>query len=194
MPERRSVLIGVALAIGYAIVIAGPAFLLWNALRPEPWTERSVSVRFESVRYKAGGLVFTYIIENRSRRAARFLPEATKVRVLQPSDSPVAGYPSVALPLNLERRGWQRVEIRLDLPSPRSLPPLSPGGASAGWLGDLPVNPGEAFVSPLPRKSGDAPPEAPPQEISPPERLRDIDGFELTDQSQGLRIVFPRAW
>jgi hypothetical protein len=84
--------IPVALALGYALVLLGPGALLWSYLRPEPWTVRTLRVRFESVRYERAALVFTYLLENRTRRSARLLPDRTSISLVEPADGPIIGY------------------------------------------------------------------------------------------------------
>src|SRR5436309_16083924 len=101
----------VALALGYALVLLGPGALLWSYLRPEPWNSRTLRVRFEAVRYQAGGLVFTYLLENHTRRSARLLPGATSIRLVHPADGLAIGRPAMRLPLEIEGRSTQRVEL-----------------------------------------------------------------------------------
>ena len=58
------------------MVLAGPIALVRYWLRPEPWDARHLRVQFESVRYERAGLVFTYCLENRTRRSESLLPGA----------------------------------------------------------------------------------------------------------------------
>ncbi|MGO9262546.1 MAG: hypothetical protein ACLQU1_40630 [Bryobacteraceae bacterium] len=96
-------------------VAALPALLLWNIVRPAPWDSRTLRVRFESVRYEAAGLVFTYSVENRAWRSLRLAPEQTEVRLVQAAGEPPAGFPSFPMPLVLEGHSSLRVELRMEL-------------------------------------------------------------------------------
>ncbi len=179
--------IGLGLAFGLAAVLAGPSWLVWDALRPRPWDSSTVRIRFDSVRYERAGLVFTYLVENRTWRDARFLPEQTQIKPVQDDDIPPAGYANLQLPLDLPAHSEQRVEIRLEIPSPR-----------------LPARPqpvfGEEQLVKKERASDGAglsmlgllPPEPPVR--SAEESLRDLDGFELVDETGNVRLRFPRGW
>ncbi|MBZ5581736.1 MAG: hypothetical protein LAQ30_05920 [Acidobacteriia bacterium] len=189
----RSVLIGVALAAGFAVALAGPVWLLWDALQPEPWNAQNLRVRFESVRYEAGGLVFRYTVVNRTRRAFRLLPGSTRIRALRRPGLPEPGYPSLGLPLDLDARAANHVELRLEIATPWG----SPAAHSLGqeWIGALPEDTSDqAAVSPLPQSPPAVQPAPPPRPFSPTDLLDALDGFELTDRRTGLKIVFPRMW
>jgi hypothetical protein len=201
MAGRWTPWIAAALGIGFALALAPPALLVWNRVRPQPWDSRSFRVRFESVRYERAGLVFTYLLQNRTRRSARLLPELTIIRALQAADRPLAGYVSMFLPLDVPAHSSQHVEVRLELPSPRE--PLTSRRASEEQTArvlrhQLPdASDREAPVSPLPMRSppaGRSPPDTElpnPYLVSP---LNDLDGFELINQTKGVRILFPRGW
>jgi hypothetical protein len=201
MVHRRSRWREGALAIASVVVLAGPIALVWHWLRPEPWDARHLRVQFESVRYERAGLVFTYRLENRTRRSARLLPDRTTIRVMQPGDEPVLGYPVVRLPLDIEAHESPRVEVRLELATPREtmLTPRQSEEQTARVLrhklpdaSDL-----DSPLSPLPMPEAQAAPSAPPS-ASPAalfaEVLTALNGFELEDASHGIRIVFPRGW
>jgi len=202
MVTRRTCGISVALAAGFATVLAGPGWLLWNAVHFQGWNPQTLSVRFQNVRFEAGGLVFRYILDNRTYRTARFLREHTEVRALQQTGRPMVGYPNLPLPLVVRGHSRQLVEIRLELPT-------SPFSRWSGISEDqtrrvlqnrLPdVSRGEALVSPLPMHSTErdrtAKAEAPPPPVwSPDESLLDLDGFELVNRPQGTHLRFPRGW
>jgi hypothetical protein len=188
-----------ALAFGSVLVLLGPGALLWSYLSPEPWNARTLRVRFETVRYERAALVFTYLLENRTRRSARLLPDRTSIRLVQPADGPTIGYPVIRLPLEIEGRSTQHVELRLELASMRG-PALSPGLSEEQTARVLQHKiPGASDqgppVSPLPMRG----PAVPPEETEPAEpifgdTLKYLNGFELVNESKGLRIVFPRGW
>ena len=192
--------ISVALALGSALVLLGPGALLWSYLRPEPWNARTLRVRFEAVRYERAALVFTYLLENRTRRSARLLPDRTSIRLVQPEDGPTIGYPAMRLPLDIEGRSTQHVELRLELASPRgpALSPLLSEEQTARVLQHK-ITGGsdrEPPVSPLPMR-GRAAPRSEVKEPAEPvfeNPLNYLNGFELVNESKGLRIVFPRGW
>ncbi len=190
MGSGRSVLIGAALIAGFAVVLAGPVWLLWDALQPEPWNPQNLRVRFESVRYEAGGLIFRYTVVNRTRRALRFLPESTRIRALRRPDLPEPGYPSVSLPLDLKPRASSHVELRLEIATPQWND--RPGQE---WIGALPEdNSDQAAVSHLPLSPPLAHAAPPPPLFDPAKPLDALDGFELIDRRTGLKLVFPRMW
>src|SRR5262245_32173205 len=93
--------ISAALTAGFAVVLAGPVWLAWHTLRLPAWNHQTLNVRFQTVRYEAGGLVFAYLVENRTFRTARILPEHTRIHALQQVDRPTVGYPNLPLPLVL---------------------------------------------------------------------------------------------
>lgn len=196
----RTWVIGGALAIGYAVALTPPAWLVWNVVRPQPLNDQTLKVRFESVRYEAGGLVFSYSVENTTGRSARFLPGETEVRALQTKDRPVAGFANVHLPVELPAHTLQTVELRLELQTPGPIEPpteeqdraiLNPKLPSTGSTDQ------EAPVSPLPMieppKTQAPPPEVVTQ-LTVEDSLLDLNGFELTDQHHGLKVIFPRGW
>jgi hypothetical protein len=152
----RRLWIGLGLTLALAAVLAGPSWLVWNTFRLRPWDASTLRIRFDSVRWERAGLVFTYLVENRTWRDARFLPERAEIKTLQEADVPVAGYPNMSLPLDLPARAWQRVEIRLEIPSQ-----------------DRPGVQRNATVE---------------------DSLRTLDGFELVDPLQKVRLRFPRGW
>ena len=171
--------IGLGLAFGLAAVLAGPSWFAWDALRPRPWNSTTVRIRFDSVRYDRAGLVFTYLVENRTWRDARFLPEQTQIKAVQDDDIPAAGYANLQLPLELPAHSEQRVEIRLEIPSP--VPAVRP----RRLLGE---EPGAAGLS-MPGLEPAGPPAR-----SAEESLRDLNGFELVDDTGNVRLRFPRGW
>ncbi len=173
------------LAGGFAVVLAGPALLLWSTVRPEPWTAQNLRVRFESARYEAVSLVFTYNIENRTRRTAYLAPDTTHIRVRQSSGGPPVGYAFVHLPLELAAHSSKTVEVKLDLPV---------GNPSSGWMAmsEDKMSP-ELIPNPEPPKP--VPPSEPASLDSIVSRsLENLDGFELVNDSTGLRLIFPRGW
>ena len=108
---------GVTFSAGFAIVAAGPAWLLWSIFRPMPWDARALRVRYESGRFEPDGLVFAYRIENHTRRAVQLLPNLTRILVQQVPGRPSVGRPRVLLPLELPALGVQRLEVKLELPA-----------------------------------------------------------------------------
>lgn len=195
---------GVALGAALAAVLAAPVALLRTALRPEPWDARHLRVHFESVRYERAGLVFTYLLENRTRRSARFLPKGTTLRAMQQQNEPPVGYPVMRLPLDIEAHESRRVDVRLELALPREqLTAQESADQTArvlqNKLPDTAVV--DSPLSPLPMSKLPVPPD-PPQPEKPPSpsdsllarALTALDGFELVDASHGIRIVFPRGW
>lgn len=188
------------MGVKLAIVLAGPVALAWNALRPEPWDLRTLRVRFESARYESAALVFTYRIENRTRRSVRLLPDVTRILVRQPTDRPPLGYPALDLPIEGTARSAQRIEVRLELPSRRfiSAPPESSEEQTrrvtpyATPDASAP-NPPEP---PLPMPN--LPPRSAPEPVSPETyldaTLQDLNGFELVNESKGVHLVLPRGW
>lgn len=188
------------MGVKLAIVLAGPAALVWNELRPQPWDWRTLGVRFESARYETAALVFTYRIENRTRRSVRLLPEVTRILVRQPADRPPLGYPALQLPLELTARSAQRIEVRLELPS-RPLASLGSELSEEQTRQVLQYALPDASdrnprVPPLPMR--DLPPKSAPEPVSPEAllnaTLEDLNGFELVNESKGLHIVLPRGW
>ena len=188
------------MGIRLAIVLAGPAALVWHELRPEPWDWRTLGVRFESARYEAAALVFTYRIENRTRRSVRLLPEVTKILVRQPADRPPLGYPALDLPIELAALSAQRIEVRLELPGN----PLTSLGSEASdeqtrrvlQYAPPDVPDGNPPVTPLPMR--ELPSKSAPEPVSPEAflaaTLEDLNGFELVNESKGVHLVLPRGW
>ncbi len=173
----------VAWAAACLAVAALPALVLWNAVRPAPWDSRTLRSRFESVRYEAVGLIFTYSVENRAWRSLRLIPEQTQIRLLPVEGQVPAGYPRCP-PLVLEGHSTGRVELRMDLPADR-----------ARFFG-------RPFADPM---AGARPPAGPMAAAMPPvdlrrpddwieASLRSLAGFELVNPSRGVRLMFPRGW
>ncbi len=186
------------LGVELAAVLVGPTLLLWTQYKPQPWDWRTLRVRFESARYEMTSLVFTYQIENRTRRSVRLLPEVTKVLVRQDSGSPPVGFPEMQLPLELEAHSSQKVEVRLQLPS-RKLPTWS----------DLPEDQVKQMLRMAMPEAADA--NQPVWPLPPNDRLRsapegdsresvvettlqELNGFELVNESKGVHLVLPRGW
>jgi hypothetical protein len=201
MPTRTG-WIGGALAIGFAVVVAPPILLFWNAIQPEPWDSNTLKVRFQTVRYEAGGLVFRYAVQNLTHHTAHFNPDTTQIRALQSADRPPVGYANIKLPLELPAESIQVVELRLELPGTRMSmwreqsddeqtkmvlqhkPPGSPPDT-------------DSPLSPLPMRGKIAANEnqRPVQpNFSFEDSLSDLQGFELADQTKGMKLVFPRGW
>jgi hypothetical protein len=190
-----------ALTLAAVLLLAAPIALAWHWLRPEPWDARHLRVRFESVRYERAALVFTYRLENRTRRSARLLPDRTTIRLIQAGGEPVLGYPVVRLPLDIESHETQHVELRLELATPRAavLTPRQSEDQTAQVLRNkLPgTTEQDSPLSPLPMFKAQAATSDPPL-ASADDLLANIltklNGFEIEDASRGIRIVFPRAW
>lgn len=196
----RTFWIVVGLALGFAVVLAGPVLLFWDALNSSPWNETTLKAEFQSIRYESGGLVFRYAVHNLTRHAAQFQPTLTEIHALQAKDRPPVGYPNVLLPFDVPARGSHVVEVRLELASfmqgPSSLSSdeqtrrvlqSQPPGA--------PLDP-EAPVSPLPMRgpTTPAPSASPTAEFSLQDALFDLNGFELVDATNGIRLLLPRGW
>jgi len=157
------------LIFGFFVVLAGPLFLFWDALHPA-WSESSLTAEFQSIRYESGGLVFRYAVHNLTRHAAQFQATLTEIHTLQANDRPSVGYPNVLLPFNVPARGSHVVEVRLELPAfalqnEALTPPLTP-----------------------------PPPTAAATQFSLENALTDLNGFELVDETNGIRLVLPRGW
>ena len=180
------------LAVATMAVLAPPALLFWNALQPEPWNSSTVKIRFQTIRYEAGGLVFRYSVQNLTHHAAHFLPNATQIRALQPAGRPPVGYANVKLPLELPAGALKEVDLRLELPgTPQSLWREQPNEQKQKAAGSDIEPPG----SPQPMTGGLAGRE---NEMPPPDlfedSLSDLQGFELTDPARGILLIFPRGW
>jgi hypothetical protein len=190
-----------ALAIAAVLLVAAPIALVWHWMRRELWDARHLLVQFESVRYERAALVFTYRLENRTRRSARLLPGHTTIRVVQPAGGPVLGYPVIRLPFDIEAHATQHVELRLELASPRAaiLTPRQSEDQTAQVLRHKLPDPSdlESPLSPLPvSKTQTAPAESPLGSVDDllANTLASLNGFEIEDAGRRIRIVFPRAW
>ena len=201
MPARRTGWIGAALALGFVVVLTPPLILFWNAIQPDPWDAHTIKIRYQAVRYEAGGLVFRYAVQNLTHRTARFFPDSTQIRALQSSDRPPVGYPNLRLPLELPADSVQQVEIRLELPGTRMSMLQEQSDEQTKMVlqhkpaGTPPDN--DAPVSPLPMRGKIAANEKqpPPQPtFSFDDSLSDLQGFELSDTVKGVKLVFPRGW
>lgn len=198
MPSRRAAWIGGVL-VGTVVVLVPPALLFWNAIQPEPLDSSTVKIRFQSVRYEAGGLAFRYSVQNLTHRSARFVPDSTQVRALQPSDRPPVGYANVRLPLELPADSVTAVELRLELPGSLSLSGEVSDGLTRAILQHKPPgapSDSDAPVSPLPMRGKIASAENPAPQSTPSieDSLSNLEGFELSDSASGIRLVFPRGW
>jgi hypothetical protein len=157
-------------------------------------------VRFESARYEAAALVFTYRIENRAHRSVRLLPDVTRILVRQSADQPPLGYPALDLPLDLEARSAQRIEVRLELPSR----PMTSLGAALSEeqtrqvLRSTPPDVSAGYPAVLPSPTRDLPPPSAREPVSPEAfldaTLENLNGFELVNESKGMHLVLPRGW
>lgn len=161
----RTWVIGAALALGYAAVLAPPLLLVRHAVEPD-WNDETLRVSFDSIHYEAGGLIFRYSVENRTGHTARFLPGETEIRALQRKERPAPGYANIRLPVNLPAHSTKAVELRLELPGNGPTGPSREPTASSQpsfWL-------------------------------TVEDSLLDLDGFELVDPARNLKLVFPRRW
>lgn len=156
MKAVRTGWIVAGLALGFAVVLAGPVLLLWDAFTSTPWNETTLKAEFQSMRYESGGLIFRYAVHNLTGRVAQFQPALTEVRALQAKDRPSVGYPNVLLPLEVPARGSHVVEVRLEVAPSAPLPTVA--------------------------------------EFSLENALIDLNGFELVDETNGIRLVLPRGW
>lgn len=201
-PERavRTFWIIAGLVFGFAVVAAGPVFLFWNAFTATQWNEATLKADFQSMRYEAGGLIFRYTVHNLTRHDAKFQPALTEVHALQSKDLAPIGYPNVLLPLNVPAHGSHVVEVRLELASMMQ----RPGGLSSeeqtrrvlqSEPPGAPLFP-EPPVSPLPMRGPrvEPAPASPSAEFSLQNALLDLNGFELVDETNGVRLVLPRGW
>ena len=179
-----------------------PALLLWYCIRPVPWDARVLRVHFESVRYEAAALVFTYTVENRAWRSLRLVPDQTEVRLVPNGNEVPAGFPSIAEPLLLEGHSAERVELRMDLPADPSRffrQPFSDENTRSVLQQAVPGitrdgDPG----SPLPFRGAMAALQAPSAVPKPEDlisgTLENLNGFEVVNASKGVRLLFPRGW
>jgi hypothetical protein len=179
------------LVLACLIVAMPPVLLVWNVLRPAPWDARTLRVRFESVRYEAAGLVFTYSVENLSWRSLRLLPDHMEVRPVQSSEQSPVGFPDLPAPALLEGHSSQRLELRMELPAmPQAayrLEPAVPGISAAD-------DPESLLPHPPPPRLKPEQEEAPDLNRLVEDVLRNLDGFELIDSAKDLRLFFPRGW
>jgi hypothetical protein len=201
MSVLRSGWIVGAVVLGFAVVLVPPALLFWTSIQPEPLNAGTVRIRFQSVRYEAGGLVFLYSVQNLTQHRARFSPDSTRIRALQTADRPLVGYANLKLPLDLPAASAHPVEVRLELPGAK----MSMAGEQSDehtWMvlrQRIPMAPpeNEPPVSPLPMRgklaANDTPPPA-PAAFSFEDFLGDLQGFELTDPVRGIKLHFPRGW
>src|SRR4051794_27921667 len=202
MAERAPARIRWAIAAGVAVVLAGPVALIRRGLTPEVWDSQHLRARFESVRYERAGLVFTYQLENRTGRATRLLPDLTTIKLMQPNDQAAAGVPVINLPLDIEAHSTRPVEVRLELPLPRSEADERRKSEEQTRRVLQHKLPGpHDLESPLAELPMSRPPTPPPVadvvkdvESLFTESLSIVDGFELSNPANGIRIVFPRGW
>jgi hypothetical protein len=197
--EVRTIWVAMGLALGFALVLAGPVLLFWDALTSNPWNETSLKAEFQSIRYESGGLIFRHSVHNLTRHAAQFEPTLTEIHALQPKDRPPVGYPNVMLPFNVPARGSHVVEVRLELAGMMQAPSgLSSDEQTRRVLQSQP--PGESLtpeapVSPLPMRGATTSAPSPAMaEFSLQDALADLNGFELVDATNGIRLVLPRGW
>jgi hypothetical protein len=165
MSKLRTWSIGLALAAGFAVTLAGPAWLLWHAMEPDFGDRSALDVRFDSMWVDRGAVVFSYVLRNSTSREARLLPADTAVDVLLSKDGEPLGYAVMRLPLELAPHASQQVEVRLEVPAIFWAPlrnglPLE-AGATRQFLHDA---------------------------------LKELEGFELVNAAEGIRIRFPRGW
>jgi hypothetical protein len=181
-----------------ALLLAGPAAVLWHELRPEPWDPAHLRVRFQAMRYERAGLVFTYRLENLTRRSARLTPDRTTIRIKQAAGQPAAGYPAIQLPLEIDAQSTRDVEVRLELPLPR---PSGDAEQTARVLQHHLPGPHDLesplATLPMTRPQGSdqsAPPVVADVEDLVQRSLLVLDGFELVNEASGIRILLPRGW
>ena len=165
MSKLRAWSIGTALAAGFAILLTGPAWLLWHAIQPDLGDRNSLEAHFDSLWVEQGSVVFSYAVRNRTSRQARLLPEDTAVNVLLAKDGEPLGYAVMRLPLEVAPYGSQEVEVRLQVPA--------------------------IFWGPL-RNGQPVGADTVSQFLH--DALRELDGFELVNETEGIRIHFPRGW
>jgi hypothetical protein len=202
MSEGTPFAIRWAMAAGLAVVLASPAALLWRVLMPAPLDPQHLRVRFESVRYDRAALVFTYQIENRSGRSTRLQPKLTTIKLMPAAGQAAAGVPVIDLPLDIDAYSTRPVEVRLELPLQRS-------AADERRKSDEQTRqvlqhrlPGphdlESPLAEIPMSRSPAPPPVADVvrdlESLFTESLSIVEGFELSNPAQGIRIVFPRGW
>jgi hypothetical protein len=181
---------------GVILLLAGPALFLWQAGRVEPWDAAHLPVHFQSMRYERAGLVFTYRVQNRTRRRARLTAGDSHILIKQAAGQPTAGYPGIHWPLDIPAQSSRNIEVRLELPLPHSLRNSEQTARVLQHHLPAPLDI-DSPLAPLPmtRPPVDSPPEAAPDpEALVAASLASLDGFELRNDALGLRIVLPRAW
>jgi hypothetical protein len=199
MTNRPSRWFAAALGVAFGVVVAAPLALMRTAMQPVPLDAHNLRVHFESVRYERAGLVFTYLLENRTRRSASLSPAQTKLRARQ-QDGPAVGYPVMQLPFKIQAHESRRVEVRLELALPREqLTPRESADQTARvlqhQLPDTAVV--DSPLSPIPMTKLPSAPEPPPftaPDILLARALTALDGFELVDEGHAIHIFFPRGW
>ncbi len=175
----RAVWIVAGLLLGFAVVLIGPVLFFQDMLQSS-WNDANLKAEFQSVRYESGSLVFRYTVHNLTGRAAQFRPTLTEVHALQPKDRPSIGYPNVLLPFSVPSRGSHTLEVRLQLPA-------APHLSSAVPLGQPPADPANAY-------GGAASAMSSAEDLSLQDALTELEGFELVDETNGIRLLLPRAW
>jgi len=151
--------------LGFAVVIGTPAWLIWRAVALDPSDGGALEARFDSWRIDRGSLVFSYAVRNHSSKDARLTPLDTAINVVQTGDQAPVGTAMLQLPLDLAAHASRTVEVRLEVP--------------------------EAFWQPL-RLNGNLTSRMVDEFLH--EALRELDGFELVNENQGVHIRFPRGW
>ena len=198
MGDRSPRLMGWILGSAAVVLLAGPVALLWHELRPAPWDPAQLRVRFQTMRYERAGLVFTYRLENLTRRSARLTQDRTTIRIKQAAGQPTAGYPAIRLPLEIGARSTRDVEVRLELPLPRAsadaeqtarvLEHHLPGPHDLeSPLAQLPITRPRVSEQPAPKVVEDV-------EAMVERSLFLLEGFELVNEASGIHLVLPRGW
>ena len=196
IPRRTGWILGSAAVV----LLAGPSILLWQALAVRNRGTRNIcEFVFKPCVYERAGLVFTYRLENRTRRSAHLTSDNTTIRVKQPADQAAAGYP-VIQPAAGDRRaifarrggplGTAVTAYGCRRGADRSRTGASPArsarpGVSAGGAAD------DAHRR---RRRQARPPPVPDVDARVEQSLWLLEGFELVNQKTGLRITFPRGW
>jgi hypothetical protein len=192
IPRRH----GWILSGGVILLLAGPLFFFWQTGRAEPWDAAHLRVQFQSMRYERAGLVFTYRLQNRTRRDARLNANNTRILIRQAAGQPPAGYPGIHWPLEIPAQSARDIEVRLELPLPHA--PRDAEQTARVLAHHLPSAPDlDSLLPPLPmtRPPVEGPaPAAPDPDALVAASLASLDGFELRNDALGLRILLPRAW
>lgn len=194
----RPIWIITGLIFGFAAVLAGPVYIVWNTFFASAVSEGDLNAVFQSVRYESGGLVFRYTVRNRTRHSVQFQPTLTEIKALQPKDRPAVGYPNIILPFTLPGRASHVIEVRLELPSSAGPPASMSDEQTREVLQSQP--PGEPASpdppgSQLPMQGPIAPSASPALiEMSLEEALAELSGFVVEDETDGIRLVLPRGW